>query len=58
MRSYGARFAQKSDDTPEETAVTEEEEGAMETMAAPAAMSMLQPYAAPVLNGNGTAVRV
>jgi hypothetical protein len=58
MRSYGARFAQKSEDTPEETAVMEEEEAAMETTTAPAAMSMPQSYAAPVLNGNGTAVRV
>lgn len=71
MRDYGARFRAKTgqssaavsgdapegvaDDVPVESPAMEEE---MEEAAAPAAMSLLQPYAVPAVNGNGTAVRV
>ena len=62
MRSYGARFSEKTEDesgeVPIDEPVAEENEEEIETLFVPTAMSMHQPYAVPAVNGNGTAVRV
>jgi hypothetical protein len=63
MRSYGARFSQKTEEAPVKAATDASgempvaEEGAAEA-AAPAAMGLFEPYVATAVNGNGTAVRI
>ena len=57
MRSYGARFSEKAEDTSNEESAAAGGTGP-EELAAPAAMSLLEPYGVPAVNGNGTAVHV
>lgn len=58
MRTYGALFSQKTAETSHDAAMATSAVAAEMEEAVPAAMSLLQSYAVPAVNGNGTAVHV